>query len=597
MPRKIYWFCYKRTEADKLPKWLRDRGRKADDDVCFVVPEEEAGRGEPAGTRSELAAARGSIDSGRGERGLDAKDVFAALIEAFKLKQPSLTSDPLGFFAEHLRASLPDSSDQSDQREDIYFIPKVIEKIERARVLEVAAAEQRRHTEAALERVLEAVRSSRYGDVVAAAWALALELDSLEQEQLNDLMHAVWSAATGLYDNSQEAMDAYDLVVAIGDVLLKGRGDDPALRERIAKALLNKGYSLGASSRSEEAVAVYDQVVKRFGDATEPALREQVARALVNKGVSLGALNRSEEEVAVYDEVVKRFADATEPVLRERVAWALVNKGAALGALNRSDDAVAVYDEVVKRFGDATEPAVREHVARALVNKGNRLGTLNRSDDAVAVYDEVLKRFGDATEPAVREQVAWALFNKGNRLGALNRSDDAVAVYDEVVKRFGDATEPAMREQVAWALLNKGNRLGTLNRSDDAVAVYDEVVKRFGAKIYQQLQTSDKDLNLPYFNALLRVEQAGFMREYVWHYLHQQAWRQIPASVRMEAFETWQRLNLAEHKPMTRRRHQVREGQEVTALSNCALPTVLRVTALANNSKRHAARRANWCGR
>jgi hypothetical protein len=48
------------------------------------------------------------------------------------------------------------------------------------------------------------------------------------------------------------------------------------------------------------------------------------------------------------------------------------------------------------------------------------------------------------------------------------------------------------------------------------------------------------------------VEQAGFMREYVWHYLHQQAWKQIPASIRMEAFETWQRSNLAEHKPMTR---------------------------------------------
>ena len=103
LPRKIYWFCYKRTDADKLPQWLRDRGRKPDDDVCFVVPEEEAGRGEPAGTRSALTVASRPIDAGRGERGLDAKDVFAALIEAFQLKAPSLTSDPLRFFAGHLR--------------------------------------------------------------------------------------------------------------------------------------------------------------------------------------------------------------------------------------------------------------------------------------------------------------------------------------------------------------------------------------------------------------------------------------------------------------------------------------------------------------
>lgn len=72
------------------------------------------------------------------------------------------------------------------------------------------------------------------------------------------------------------------------------------------------------------------------------------------------------------------------------------------------------------------------------------------------------------------------------------------------------------------------------------------------AKIYHQLQTADKDVNLPYFNDLLRVEQAGFMREYVWHYLHQQAWKQIPASIRMEEFKSWQRSSLAGHKPMTR---------------------------------------------
>ena len=71
-------------------------------------------------------------------------------------------------------------------------------------------------------------------------------------------------------------------------------------------------------------------------------------------------MNRSEEAVAVFDEVVRRFGDATEPVVRERVAMALVNKGFRLGALNRSEEAVAVYDEVVRRFGDATEPVVRE---------------------------------------------------------------------------------------------------------------------------------------------------------------------------------------------------------------------------------------------
>jgi hypothetical protein len=56
-------------------------------------------------------------------------------------------------------------------------------------------------------------------------------------------------------------------------------------------------------------------------------LRERVANALVNKGVTLGALDRSEDEIAVYDDVLARVGTATELPLRERVANALVNKG------------------------------------------------------------------------------------------------------------------------------------------------------------------------------------------------------------------------------------------------------------------------------
>jgi TolA-binding protein len=74
--------------------------------------------------------------------------------------------------------------------------------------------------------------------------------------------------------------------------------------------------------RSEDAISAYDEVVRRCGDATEPALRELVAKALVNKGVVLGALKRIEDASGVYDEVVRRFGDATEPALREQVAKA-----------------------------------------------------------------------------------------------------------------------------------------------------------------------------------------------------------------------------------------------------------------------------------
>ena len=58
-------------------------------------------------------------------------------------------------------------------------------------------------------------------------------------------------------------------------------------------------------------------------------MREQVAKAMVNKAVRLGELGRGTEEIAVYDDVIARFGTAKEPALRERAARALLNKVSA----------------------------------------------------------------------------------------------------------------------------------------------------------------------------------------------------------------------------------------------------------------------------
>jgi hypothetical protein len=58
----------------------------------------------------------------------------------------------------------------------------------------------------------------------------------------------------------------------------------------VAWALYSKGFALGALGRSEEVIAVFNDLLARFGTATEPPLREQVAKALYNKGVALAVL-------------------------------------------------------------------------------------------------------------------------------------------------------------------------------------------------------------------------------------------------------------------------------------------------------------------
>jgi tetratricopeptide (TPR) repeat protein len=281
---------------------------------------------------------------------------------------------------------------------------------------------------------------------------------------------------------TQSQLNQSEAAIASYDEVLRrfGEATELALREQVAKALINKGFTQSQLNQSEAAIASYDDVLRRFGVTTEPALREQVAKALINKGFTQSQLNQSEAAIASYDDVLRRFGEATEPALREQVANALINIGNRQGQLNRSEAAIASYDDVLRRFGEATEPALREQVAKALINKGNRQGQLNQIEAAIASYDDVLRRFGEATEPALREPVAKALVNKGVTQGQLNQSEAAIASYDDALRRFGEATEPALREQVAKALINKGVTQGQLNQSEAAIASYDQVLRRFG---------------------------------------------------------------------------------------------------------------------
>jgi hypothetical protein len=110
--------------------------------------------------------------------------------------------------------------------------------------------------------------------------------------------------------------------------------------EQIGAALLDKGDILVENGSRTEAIAVYDDLIGRFGNATEAPMREQVVIALFKKGKA--TLDRS-EEIAVYDDLIGRFGNATEAPIREQVANALLRKGEVFFVwLGRDTEAIAV---------------------------------------------------------------------------------------------------------------------------------------------------------------------------------------------------------------------------------------------------------------
>lgn len=326
----------------------------------------------------------------------------------------------------------------------------------------------------------QAYKSAKY-EVAKEYFTKAIEIASEPLSKANALIHM--GLTYGKLEQSEEEMAMYDEVVRNF-----GEATELALREKVSRALINKAITLGDLKRSEEEIVVYDEVVRRFGESTELKLCEQVGKVLINKAITLGELKRGEEEVAVYDDIVKRFGDSTEPTLYAKAAVAMVNKGITLSQFGRPKEGDAIFEEVIRRFGNSTEPELRLQVVRALTNKLVKLLDLKLIEEGVAVCEEVVKRFGDATETKVRELVARALLLMGFTLMEFQRGEEALAVYDDIVQRFDAAAELELRETVAMALMSKGVAFEKLMRSEEALAVLNEVVQRYDKATEPQLR-------------------------------------------------------------------------------------------------------------
>ena len=75
-----------------------------------------------------------------------------------------------------------------------------------------------------------------------------------------------------------------------------------------------------------------------------------------------------------------------------------------------------------------------------------------------------------------------------------------------------------------------------------------------------------------YFNALPRVEDAGFLEEYVWHYLHRDAWGATPpAALTLGVFEEYRERELTSHT--------VQSGSRVRIHAVRTLPLAAYVTS------------------
>lgn len=216
---------------------------------------------------------------------------------------------------------------------------------------------------------------------------------------------------------------------------------EPKINLLVLQALSCKARWMRCDERPDEAIATCDEVVRyaQLNRHLDQSLDFE-AEALRRKGNACVDLTppRMNEAVALYDEVIERFGHSEDVSLLLEVSMAMLDKARVYSMFDFSAEALVICDAIIARFGGGEDKYIfhRTKVSEAILQKGRVLhSAFGRSEDAIALYDELIEHSDGRWN---LRNVFCALFNKGLILIELERLDEASAAYSDLITRFNE---------------------------------------------------------------------------------------------------------------------------------------------------------------
>lgn len=266
---------------------------------------------------------------------------------------------------------------------------------------------------------------------VARTFQQALELHHQGRIAEAEQVYAAVLAARPEHFESLQMLGVIKLVR--GDLPAALRLVGAALKQRPTspQVLLNHGNVLDAMKRHEEALANFDEAIRR---------KSRFAEAHNSRGSALIALERYE---AALDSLRRAIA------IKPDYAEAFYNQGNALRLLDRHDEALKSFDRAI---------ALRPNYAKAHCNRGVALEALQRSAEALTEFDRAL---------TIQPNFPEAMLNRCRSMRTLGRFDETFQGLNALLVAHPNYAEAH-------------NMLGLLfadcNRPVDAVKSYERAV-------------------------------------------------------------------------------------------------------------------------
>jgi hypothetical protein len=113
--------------------------------------------------------------------------------------------------------------------------------------------------------------------------------------------------------------------------------------------------------------------------------------------------------------------------------------------------------------------------------------------------------------------------------------------------------DPVLQSWVSYSLTRSACQLqiGGDNPARASSFECELTARQHLLETWQEQRSDSETSDDKYLDDLLRVQQAGYLDEYVAHYFHRKSW-QLPSGMQEQAFDEWRREFLRGHKPQSR---------------------------------------------
>ena len=182
------------------------------------------------------------------------------------------------------------------------------------------------------------------------------------------------------------ALNLYD------EVIRKfSQSSDVTLRKIYTQAQFNKSYL----TTGGDSLDIFNQIIENLKNQTDKKLLLQRLKAQQNKAYLLEQyLNQKEEAIEVYDDIIKEFSLYTGDKYQEIVENALLEKSFLLMDYD-DEEAMEIYDEIIKKYEETTRNSdslspVPLKIEYSIINNIELSLTTNNDDSS---YRELAEKY------------------------------------------------------------------------------------------------------------------------------------------------------------------------------------------------------------